>query len=323
MRAVRGVVVDWPELFRRAGVTQFPDDAALAEIEAHAAGAARRAGAVLAERFGEPLRVEFKDGRKTDPVTPVDREVQRQIAEGISERFPEHGIVGEEDPEDDATVRELTWVLDPLDGTTNFISGLPLYASSVGVLHRGRPVAGAVFLPWPCPEGGVVLHARRGGGAFRDGEPLGPAGETGREGSAIAGMPGSFASVYRFRKAARERVGEPRVMGSIVYELGLVALGALDYSVVNAPRLWDVAAGVLLIAGDGRTGGAREARPGSRASAGPDELGALGGSRNAVRGGRHQARGASPLVDAAGGGTSRRGPVRHLAAAAPAIGGSI
>ena len=232
-------------------MTRFPDDTALAEIEAHAAGAARRAGAVLAQRFGGPLRVEYKDDRKGDPVTTVDREVQRQIAEGISERFPEHGIVGEEDPEDDATVRELTWVLDPLDGTTNFISGLPLYASSVGVLHRGRPVAGAVFLSWPCPEGGVVMHARRGGGAFRDGEPLGPAGETGREGPAIAGMPGSFASVYRFRKAARERVGEPRVMGSIVYELGLVALGALDYSVVNAPRLWDVAAGVLLIAETG------------------------------------------------------------------------
>ena len=229
-----------------------PDAAALAEIEAHAAEAARSAGAVLARRFGGPLQVEFKDERRSDPVTPVDREVQRQLAEGIAERFPEHGIVGEEDEEEeDAVVRELTWVLDPLDGTKNFISGLPLYASSVGVLHRGRPVAGAVFLSWPGSDGGVVLHARRGGGLFRDGEPLGRAGGTCRAGPVVAGMPGSFASIYRFRAVAGERVGEPRVTGSIVYELGLVALGALDYAVVNAPRLWDVAADVLLVAETG------------------------------------------------------------------------
>ena len=225
-----------------------PDDGALAEIEAHAAEAVRSAGAVLARRFGAPLRVEFKDDRESDPVTPVDREVQRLVVEGIGERFPEHGILGEEDGEDDATVREPTWAVDPLDGTTNFISGLPFYASSVGVLHGGRPVAGAVFLPWPCPDGGVVLHARRGGGLFRDGEPLGRAWEAGRDGAVVAGMPGSFPAVYRFRKAAGKRVGEPRTMGSIVYELGLVALGALDYAVVNAARLWDVAAGVLLVA---------------------------------------------------------------------------
>ena len=228
-------------------MSQPPDDAALAEIEAHAAEAARSAGAVLARRFGMPLQVEFKDREKNNPVTPVDREVQRLVAGGIAERFPEHGIVGEE-PEDDAAVREPTWVLDPLDGTTNFISGLPFYGSSVGVLHGGRPVAGAVFLPWPCPEGGVVLHARRGGGLFRDGEPLGRDGETRRDGPVTAGMPGSFPSVYRFRGAERRRTGEPRAMGSIVYELGLVALGALDYTIVNGPRLWDVAAAVLLVA---------------------------------------------------------------------------
>ena len=231
-------------------MSQPPDDAALAEIEAHAVEAARSAGAVLARRFGRPLQVEFKDPEKSNPVTPVDRDVQRLVAEGITERFPEHGIVGEEDDEEEeeATVRELTWVLDPLDGTKNFISGLPFYASSVGVLHRGRPVAGAIFLSWPCPEGGMVLHGRRGGGLFRDGEPLGRAGEACRDGPVVAGMPGSFPSVYRFRDAAGERIGEPRVTGSIVYELGLVALGALDYAVVNAPRLWDVAAGVLLVA---------------------------------------------------------------------------
>ena len=229
-------------------MSQTPDEAVLVEIEAHAAEAVRSAGAVLARRFGGPLEVEFKDERRSDPVTPVDRDVQRLVAEGIAERFPEHGIVGEEDEEEDATVRELTWVLDPLDGTKNFISGLPLYASSVGVLHRGRPVAGAIFLSWPCPEGGVVLHGRRGGGLFRDGEPLGRAGGACRDGPVVAGMPGSFASVYRLRDAEGKRIGEPRVTGSIVYELGLVALGALDYAVVNAPRLWDVAAGVLVVA---------------------------------------------------------------------------
>ncbi|HCH10345.1 MAG TPA: inositol monophosphatase, partial [Dehalococcoidia bacterium] len=67
---------------------------------------------------------------------------------------------------------DFLWVLDPLDGTKNFLHGLPVYACSVGVLYKGAPVAGAVFVPWPVEGGGIVFHAHKGGGAFADSEMI-------------------------------------------------------------------------------------------------------------------------------------------------------
>ena len=232
-------------------MSQRPDDTDLAEIEAHAVRAARRAGAILAGHFGSRLQVEYKDEHKSDPVTVADKDAQKYLVDAISDRFPDHGILAEEDPDDDAIAHDLTWVLDPLDGTRNFMSGLPVYACSVGVLYKGAPVAGALFLPWPNADSGIVLHARKDGGAFKDGEPitLEQDAEAGR--SAIAGLPASFGASYRFKKAAWDKVGEPRVTGSIAYELGMVALGVLQYSVLTAPKLWDVAGGGALITESG------------------------------------------------------------------------
>ena len=227
---------------------QRPAVATLAEIEAHAVEAARGAGAILARHFGKPLEVEYKDDKKMDPVTGADREAQTYLIDTITDRFPDHSVLAEENPDDDATAHDLTWVLDPLDGTRNFMFGLPVYACSIGVLHQGAPIAGAVFLPWPDAGAGVVLHAHKGGGAFRDGERITVATFTEPQPNAIVGLPASFGAGYRFRRAMWGKVGEPRVTGSIAYELAMTAMGVLQYSVVNAPRLWDVAAGVVLVA---------------------------------------------------------------------------
>ena len=228
-------------------MSQRPDDATLAEIEAHAVKAARGAGSILAGHFGTTLEVEYKDERKTDPVTLADKESQRYLIDAIADRFPNHSVLAEEDPDDDATAHDLTWVLDPLDGTRNFMSGLPIYACSIGVLHQGAPIAGAVFLPWHNASAGVVLHAHKGGGAFKDGEPIAVTRATEPQPNAIAGLPASFGAGYRFKKAMWGKAGEPRVTGSIAYELAMTAMGVLQYTITTAPRLWDVAAGVVLV----------------------------------------------------------------------------
>ena len=251
-----------------------PDESTLAAMERDAVRMATRGGQTLMGYFGSSLDVSYKDEGKTDPVTNADREVQADLVRAISEAYPGHGIVGEEDDEDagDGPAPDYVWVLDPLDGTKNFMNGLPIFASSIGVLYRGAPVAGAVYIPWPGsdehnrhsreepagdgfpsarerrPCGGMVLHARRGGGAYAGGErislPDDPEPVQGR----LTALPGSFHSGFRFDAPMKGRTGELRVTGSIVYELAMAARGVLQYSFTGAPHLWDAAAGVVLVA---------------------------------------------------------------------------
>ena len=81
--------------------TPFPDDTLLAQIEAHATELARGGGAILNRYFGSPLEVKYKDKKESDPVTVADTESQDYLAGAITERYPGHGIVGEEDDEDE------------------------------------------------------------------------------------------------------------------------------------------------------------------------------------------------------------------------------
>ncbi|MGH2603431.1 MAG: inositol monophosphatase family protein, partial [Dehalococcoidia bacterium] len=123
-----------------------PDAALFAEIEEAASGWAHEAGQLLLARFRTALTVEYKSKGRQDPVTEADRESERFLHQAIHARFPEHGVLGEEGAEA-AQGAPFVWVLDPLDGTTNYINGLPLWCVSVGVLWRGRPVAAAIFTP--------------------------------------------------------------------------------------------------------------------------------------------------------------------------------
>ena len=224
------------------------DESLVAEIEAKAADMARQSGEILRRHFRRPLEVEYKDEKEQDPVTAADKESQRYLCEAISREFPDHGILGEEGPEErEAAVPDFLWVLDPLDGTTNFINGLPVYAVSIGVLHCGSPLVGALFIPWPGHDDGLVLHARRGGGAWAGGEGVSIVEGDGPKANRLAGLPASFGARFGLRKGLRGRVGEVRVTGSVAYELALTTLGAFQYVVFGGPKIWDVAAGAVLV----------------------------------------------------------------------------
>ncbi len=225
------------------------------EIEAGATEMARRAGEILQAHFGRPLEVEYKDKEKQDPVTSVDKESHTYLCEAISRQFPEHGILSEESSPDEmeAPAADFLWVLDPLDGTTNFLNGLPIYAVSIGVLHRGALLAAALFIPWPGEKGGCVLHARRGNGTWLDGERLSIPQTEGPQANRLTGLPASFGAQFRLRKGLRHRVGEVRMTGSIVYELAMTTRGICQYVVFGGPRIWDVAAGALIVMEAGGT----------------------------------------------------------------------
>ena len=243
----------------------FEDDALAREIEAAAIQMAQGAGDILAAHFGRKISIEYKDKEERDPVTEVDKACQEYLVEEINRRFPDHSILGEEQSEEEAKKAkedsdaaeppcgDFLWVLDPLDGTTNFLNGLPVYAVSIGVLYRGRPMAGALFIPWPKPGGGFVLHCRQGGGCFAGEDPVEVFKSDEPVNNRLAGLPGHFSYFTKYGKGLRGKSGEPRTTGSIAYELAMTACGVMQYAVFGAPRMWDMAAGALAVMEAGGT----------------------------------------------------------------------
>ncbi len=226
------------------------DDKLAGEIASAAEEMARGAGEILLGHFGRSITVEYKDEAQRDPVTSVDKASQEFLSSEIVKRFPGHGILGEEgadDAEAETRAPDFVWALDPLDGTTNFLNGLPLYAASIGVLHRGIPIAGALFIPWPNSKGGFVLHCRRGHGCFADGEPVSVYQADEPANNRLAGLPGYFPYSAKFSSQLRGKTGDMRVTGSIAYELAMTARGSLQYSIIGASHMWDMLAGALAV----------------------------------------------------------------------------
>src|SRR5690606_38051229 len=110
----------------------------------------------------------------TDPVSEIDRTVETAIRERLAADFPDHAIIGEELDEDPPAGATYVWAVDPVDGTTNFVNGFPLYSASIGVLFEGVPVAGATWCSTSrelCPG---VYHAHAGGELYFEGVPVPP-----------------------------------------------------------------------------------------------------------------------------------------------------
>lgn len=225
----------------------------LKELEEFASHLATSAGQILVERFHQPLDVQYKSEGRRDPVTAADRACEEYLKKEITRRFPEQALVAEETPNDDTAATDFVWILDPLDGTTNYLNGLPIFGVSIGVLHRGRPVVGAIFTPSFSDPPGTVTHARLGGGAYRDQEPVHVFhGEQPDRGN-LSALPAHFWRAYRFRKGLHQRLGEVRSVGSITYEMAYVACGVFQYAIFGRPHIWDVAAGVVIVREAGGT----------------------------------------------------------------------
>jgi myo-inositol-1(or 4)-monophosphatase len=234
---------------------KFNDEALARDIESVATQLAQGAGEILLSHFGHRITIEYKDKERRDPVTSADKASHEYLVAEITRRFPSHGILSEEDSDRTSAPGEATsspapdflWVLDPLDGTTNFLNGLPIYAVSIGVLYRGWPIVGAVHVPWPRAGGGFVLHCHRGGGCFADTEPVSVYQSDGPVANRLTGLPASFAAHMRFGRKVSNPWGEMRTTGSIAYELAMTACGVMQYSIFYSPRMWDMAGGSLAV----------------------------------------------------------------------------
>ena len=220
----------------------------LKQLEETAVSLAWSAGEILLTYFKQPLQVEYK-GNITgdDPVTEADRQAEEHLTKKISQMFPEHGIVGEEGAGIGSISTKFTWVIDPLDGTTNFYNGLPLFACSIALLEDGVPVVGAIFIPWPSPANGRVVHAHKGGGTWDQRGKLAVSTENIPIPGRVAIAPNFIFGPFQAGKPLRMQPGDRRSVGSIAFELALVADGTYQFAVFPSPKSWDVAAGMLLV----------------------------------------------------------------------------
>lgn len=229
----------------------------------------------LALEAGEVLREGFRKGgflgmRGTAKglTTPYDLKSDKLLVEGLSSRYPGHNLLTEETGLVERG-SEFTWVVDPLDGTTNFASGNPLFCVTLALLRRGEPLLGVTFLPVL----GELFLAERGKGAFLERTDTGE--RVPIRVSEVEELSRAYMYSCEGSETNRERTGRivgtlyPRVrdlrkLGSAGVEAAWVACGRGDAYAATALQPWDVAASVLLVeeAGGRVTDfGGREWRP--------------------------------------------------------------
>jgi myo-inositol-1(or 4)-monophosphatase len=209
---------------------------------------AREAGRVLAEKFGRALRVSNKGD--IDLVTEADIAAERLIVERIRSYHPRHAILTEESGDvvtaGDAG-SEYKWVIDPLDGTTNYAHGYPCFCVSIALEHEGSVVLGVVY----DPTRDELFAAERGGGATLNGRVL-RVSETDELNGALlcTGFPYDVRDRSDFARHFRNfimRAQSVRRDGAAALDLAYVAAGRFDGFYEEGLRPWDVAAGVLLV----------------------------------------------------------------------------
>jgi myo-inositol-1(or 4)-monophosphatase len=214
--------------------------------------AARRAGEIITRGMNRLHRIDVQRKGQNDFVTEIDIAAERNIIETIRKHYPDHAVLAEESGQSKgrSADSEFVWIIDPLDGTTNFLHGFPQFAVSIAVQRRGRMEHGVVYDPLRQE----LFTTSRGEGAQLDGKRIRVSNHVGLEGALIGtGFP------YRsnlhwldhymaMMKTVMQQTAGIRRPGSAALDLAYVAAGRLDafWEIGLAP--WDTAAGTLLIA---------------------------------------------------------------------------
>ena len=219
-----------------------PAQSELAGIEQMALSLANLAGAEIMTALGGMHAVRYKTLAKQehawrDPVSEIDEHVETMIRAKLAEAYPDHEVIGEEVAGAAGPHADFIWAVDPIDGTANFVNGFPLFAASIGVLHNGEPVAGAVWCSTSHKLRSGVYHARRGGPLSFESEPFKPRRNPAVRRS-LAGVPAAVSGLFPW---------ESRKTGSAAIECALAAAGVLRVARFERPNLWDVAGGIPLV----------------------------------------------------------------------------
>lgn len=192
--------------------------------------------------------------RKADnsPVTEADVTIERLLVERIATRYPDHGIIGEEQTRFDIT-KEYVWALDPIDGTASFVAGLPVWGISLGLLHRGVPSAGLFYMPLTDDCYWAVDHH-----AFFNHQPLfvDTTPEQEWDSEDWLAIPSDA-----HRRLEIDFVGKTRSLGSVAAALCYVARGSALGAVLTYATIWDLAGGIAILSAAGGIGATLAGEP--------------------------------------------------------------
>ncbi|MHB1544080.1 MAG: inositol monophosphatase family protein [Gammaproteobacteria bacterium] len=210
--------------------------------------AARRGGEVILRQVDRVEHLRVQEKARHDFVSEVDRGAEQAILEVIRSVYPDHAILAEESGRGGATETDLRWIIDPLDGTTNFLHGLPIFAVSVAFEARGVLEAGVVLDPLR----GELFVASRGEGALLNDRRIRVAKRTNLDEALLGtGFPfrdfGNLDAYLDMFRTLLPRVSGIRRGGSAALDLAYVAAGRLDGFFELGLNPWDTAAGLLLI----------------------------------------------------------------------------
>ena len=207
----------------------------------------QEAGRVMLERRRHNLSITHKS--EVDLVTEVDLALEERISEAITARFPEHAVVSEERRQEEKTSQcDYVWLVDPLDGTTNYTHGYPMFCVSVGLVHKGDVLLGCVYDPLR----DELFYAEEGQGATLNGTRI----RVSETDSLISSLLSTGFPYDRMRvpenNAAQlskliTRIQGVRRGGSLALDLAYVAVGRFDGHWEYRVKPWDIAAGGLLV----------------------------------------------------------------------------
>lgn len=209
--------------------------------------AARAAGTVIVRAMKRMDMVEITEKAPNDFVTETDTKVEQTIIRVIKKAYPSHGIIAEESG--DVEGDDYQWIIDPIDGTRNFIHGFPHFAVSIAVMHKGTLQHGVIYDP--CKQ--ELFTATRGKGAQLNDRRI-------RVSSCKKIEQGLFGTGFAYRHKDKENPvpikilesilpmsGDIRRAGAATLDLAYVACGRLDGFWELGLKIWDVAAGILLV----------------------------------------------------------------------------
>ena len=208
---------------------------------------ARDAGRLLLEKFGTRVRIDFKG--EINLVTEADLASEALIIERIKSYYPKHSILAEESGEAVVTGGDSTWkwIIDPLDGTTNYAHGYPCFCVTIALEHQGEIVIGVTY----DPTRNELFSAERGCGASLNNKPI-RVSRTEQLGEAllVTGFPYDIKQRPRFERNLVELLSNSRGVrrdGSAAIDLAYVACGRFDGFWEEGLNPWDVAAGLLIV----------------------------------------------------------------------------
>lgn len=208
----------------------------LAHLESIAVESALFAGDVLRDGFHAKLKIKEKTGCH-DLVTQFDVKAEREIIRILQKEFPKHAFLGEESGIVGNSEEEITWVIDPIDGTWNFSRKMPLFSISIAATMRGEPFVGVCFNP----ISNEMFIGKKGGGASLNGKPI--------HVSKIEKLAPSGVSIAAYGRGAKPIYQEAQIrrLGSTVLDMCYVAKGSLEGFIEKRLELWDIAAALVVL----------------------------------------------------------------------------